>query len=508
MISFNNIPDSVRTPGAYTEIDNSRALKGLVANPHKALIIGQKHNTATGATGTAVKDTLYAISRDNLADGYFGVGSNLARMCNIFKKNNPNTELFALALSGDGTAKASAAIFFSIFLSHNAGVVSTDGEVVNLMINGSKITLTLTSGWSVGLVNSNIKTLINANSNLPVTADTTATSALVLQAVNSGVIGNYLDFRFNYYDGQSYPTCFRATSGASVLYTGFAGGTGSGSLTDAWAVIEAEQYQHIVQPYIDSANLTALETELASRFKPLIDKQGHGYVGTRGTNASCTTEGNARNSPHNIIIGAYNSPTDPAEWGAALGAVCAWNLNNDPARPLHTLQLQGVLPPPIQSRWSREERDVLLYDGIATFTVDSSGNVLIERAITTYQRNALGVPDPSYLDIETLATLNEIRYQYKVRMISRFIVTRKKLADDTFPAQPGSNITRPKDVKQEAVALFTLLRDKGLIENLDDFITNLIVERNATDRNRVDVLLPPDLVNQFRVLAGIIQFIL
>jgi len=63
-------------------------------------------------------------------------------------------------------------------------------------------------------------------------------------------------------------------------------------------------------------------------------------------------------------------------------------------------------------------------------------------------------------------------------------------------------------IKQETIALFTLLRDKGYIENLDDFIENLVVERDVTDRNRVNVLLPPDLINQFRVLAGLVQFIL
>ena len=154
------------------------------------------------------------------------------------------------------------------------------------------------------------------------------------------------------------------------------------------------------------------------------------------------------------------------------------------------------------------ERDILLYDGIATVTYDSVGNPLIERCITTYQTNALGILDPSYLDIETLATLAEIRYQFKARMISRFIIPRFKLADDGFPVTPGSYVVTPKTIRQEIIALFTLLRDVGLIENLDDFIDNLIVERDTSDVNRVNTLLPPDLINQFRVLAGIIQFIL
>lgn len=501
-ISFNNIPDTIRTPGAYIEIDNSRALKGLVANPHKVLILGQKHISE----GNAVLKTLYAITRDNLADGYFGAGSNLARMCNIFKKNNQITEVYAMALSG-GTAIASAVIHFSVALSHAGGVVSTNNEQIHMLINGSKFDMALTSGWSVGQVNSALKALINANSNIPCTAVTNATSALLLQCVNSGVVGNYLDVRVNYYEGQSNPTCFAD----SVLISNFGvGGVGVGTVDigDAWTVIENEQFQHVIVPWIDDTNLDALETELTNRFKPLYDQQGHGYAAARGTQASCTTEGNNRNSPFTTYMGAYNSPTDPAEWAACLVAVASYNLNNDPARPLHTLKLANVLPPPTADRFTREERDLLLYDGVSTFTVDSTGTVLLERVITTYQTNSLGITDPSYLDIETLFTLNEIRYQYKARMITRFLATRQKLADDTFPAQPGMNVVRPKDVKAETISLFTLLQSKGLIENLEDFIENLIVERNASDPNRVDVLLPPDLINQFRILAGVIQFVL
>jgi phage tail sheath gpL-like len=502
MISFDNIPDTLRTPGAYMEIDNSRALKGLIANPHKVLILGQKHKTK----GNAVLKTLYAISRDGLADGYFGAGTNLARMCNVFKNNNPYTEVFGMALSG-GTATASAVIHFSVALSHAGGVVSTNNEQVHMLINGSRFDLPLVSGWSVGLLNSAFKALINANSYIPCVASTNAASALLLECVNSGEIGNVLDVRFNYYEGQSNPTCFLD----SILLSNFGvGGVGVGnpSIDDAWTVIGDEQFQHIITPWTSATNMGLLETELENRFKPMVDKQGHGYAGIRGTYASCTTEGNARNSPFTTLIGAYNSPTDPAEWGAALGAVASYNLNNDPGRPLQTLKLNNILPPPTQSRFIQSERNLLLYDGISTFLVDSTGNVLLERIITTYQTNSLGIPDASYLDIETLFVLNEIRYQYKARMITRFIATRQKLADDTFPAQPGMNVVRPKDVKAETVSLFTLLQQKGLIENLDDFIKNLIVERNSTDVNRVNVLLPPDLINQFRILAGLIQFIL
>ncbi|XFB08767.1 hypothetical protein AAGT13_20535, partial [Azotobacter salinestris] len=45
-----------------------------------------------------------------------------------------------------------------------------------------------------------------------------------------------------------------------------------------------------------------------------------------------------------------------------------------------------------------------------------------------------------------------------------------------------------------------------LVENIDDFKANLVAERNASDPNRLDLLLPPDLVNQLRIIANKIQF--
>ena len=514
-ITFNNIPDTIRVPGAYLEIDNSRALKGLVQNPHKVLIIGQKV-----AEGTAAYDTLMNISRDGLADGFFGAGSIAARMCNKFKENNPNTELFAMALgSGILGNAAEAKMDFSGMM---VGPAASKDYTYEFMIDGVNITVPIISNQSGASICTTVVSLINANSHLPVVAAQNGTSAgrVDISAVCSGTVGNYISIMEDYY-GIGIPSLFSQSAavagflkgsgalGAKSFFESFTGGAADPDLGDAWGVIAGEQFHYIIQPYIQTANLQEIEVELADRFLPQQDLQGHGFTAARESYAGLASTGNARaTAPHNTIIGVENSPHTAELWAAAWGGQAAWNLNNDPARPLHYLKLKGILPPPIPDRFEMSERNALLYDGIATWIVDGGGNVLIERSITTYQQNALGMPDPSYLDIQTLATLGEIRYQYKTRMINRFIIPRFKLADDDFPVQPGSKVARAKDVRQETIALFTLLRDKGLIENLDDFIENLVVQRNATDRNRVDVLLPPDLINQFRILAGNIQFIL
>jgi phage tail sheath gpL-like len=503
-ITFNNIPKTIRTPGTYGEVDPSRALTGLATNPHKVLILGQKI-----AAGTAAYDTIMAISKDGLADGFFGPGSILARMCNSFKANNPFTELHAMTLgSGIAGVQASTALDFSAALD---GATFSGTETIHIMFNGTGIDFALTSGMSGGQIASLVASTINgvAYSTLPMTAAVSGISVasmghLAFNAVQSGTLGNYLNIRHNYYTGESFPTSFSTDLSTMT----FAGGAVDPDLGDAWAVIDGERYHYIIQPYITSANLKEVEDELADRFEPLEDLQGHGFTAVRATQASATTLGNSRNSPHNTIMGVYDAPQAPEEWAAALGGVASFNLNNDVARPLHFLKLKGLLPPPVNNRFTRSERDILLYDGIATWIVDSGGNVLIERCITSYQNNALGLPDPTYLDIQTLATLGELRDQWKIRMSNRFIIPRFKLADDGFPVQPGSFVATPSTVKMEAIALFTELRNAGLIENLDDFIENIRIERDQTDVNRVNALLPPDLINQFRSLAGLFQFIL
>ena len=64
----------------------------------------------------------------------------------------------------------------------------------------------------------------------------------------------------------------------------------------------------------------------------------------------------------------------------------------------------------------------------------------------------------------------------------------------------------PSIIRGELIAMYTKLEEKAIVENADLFAKYLIVERNKDDPNRVDVLLPPDLVNQLRVFAVLSQF--
>jgi len=166
--------------------------------------------------------------------------------------------------------------------------------------------------------------------------------------------------------------------------------------------------------------------------------------------------------------------------------------------------MPGRLPASAEKRFIRSERNNILSYGGATTVVDAGGNVVIERAVTNYKTNAGGTVDPSYRDVETMYTLSLLRYQVRARIAQKF--PRYKLASDGTVFPPGQAIVTPKIIRAELIGLALDWVDAGLIEGIDQFKSDLLVGRNANDVNRVDVLLPPNLVNQFRVFAAQIQF--
>jgi phage tail sheath gpL-like len=192
------------------------------------------------------------------------------------------------------------------------------------------------------------------------------------------------------------------------------------------------------------------------------------------------------------------------EFAAAVTALVALHGNIDPARPFQTLAISGVLPPAESDLFTISERNLLLFDGISTAKVASGGLVQIDRLVTTYQTNSAGAPDVSYLDVTTMLTLLYLRYSFRNRILTKY--PRHKLANDGTRFGPGQAIVTPAVLKGEMCASYRTMERAGIVENFDLFKQHLVVERNVSDPTRVDVLFPPDYVNQLRVFALLNQF--
>jgi phage tail sheath gpL-like len=231
---------------------------------------------------------------------------------------------------------------------------------------------------------------------------------------------------------------------------------------------------------------------------------GHAFSALRGTYGALATAGTARNDQHTTIMGFYDSPTPAWSWAAAITAAAAVSVRADPGVPMQTVALQGIKAPPIPSRFLLSTRNTMLYDGISTFSVAQDGTVAIENLITTYQKNSFGQPDNSYLEVETLFTLAYVLRFLRTRITSNY--SRMKLAANGTRFAAGSAVVTPNIIRADQIAAYAELEDAGLVQNSAAFKDGLIVQQNAQNPNRVDVLWPGTLIDQLRIFALLAQF--
>jgi len=333
---------------------------------------------------------------------------------------------------------------------------------------------------------------------LPVSGSNSV-GTVTMTAKNKGEAGNDIPLLANINSGEELP------DGITLSISAMASGANNPSLQDVIDVIGDQWYNIFCAAYVDTTNLTAIENELASRFGPLRMIDGLYCTTKRGNLSQLATFGNSRNSPHVSCPMSYAIPTSGFQMAAAYAAQIAKEGQLDPARPLQTVELVNILAPPdVNDRFSLLENNSLLYDGITTLTFDNTGRTRIQRAITMYQKNALGATDEAYLDVTTMLTLMYMRYDWRNYFSTRY--PRAKLADDGVQVGPGQQVMTPKLGKSEGINIFRGWERKGIVENIDQFKNDLVCERDISDRNRLNWYAYPDLMNQLVVGASTLFF--
>lgn len=488
-ITFLTIPTDWRVPGQYIEIDHTKAVRGLPGMARRILILGQRL-----ATGSVAAGVLTRVTR--AADGvnYFGRGSMLAQMINAAIKVNPYTEMWALALDDLGAGVAAT---------QTISVVGTPTEsgTAYLYIGGKRIAVGITSAETPTQIATAIAAAVNADLDLPVTA-TSAVGVVTLLSRHKGAESAGIDVRWSYYDGEALPKGITAAVAVGVA------GSGNPDVLTAIAAMSTGAYYSIVMPWSDTANLVAMENELQSRWGGMDMRAGHAFTFKSGTAAGLSTIGAGRNSPHSTIFGLNKSPSLPWVIAAQAAAGVEFRGGNDPAVPFRGIDLPDVLAPTEADRFTMTERNLVLHDGISTIIFDDAGKAMVEQVVTTYQTNTFGLDDRSLLKLNTKWTVDYMRYVF------RFVVARDypahKLASDDVLARiaPGQKIATPTLIRNTLIGAAMQLEYVGLLEDLDGFKRDLIVLRSEADECRVNAVIPPNVVNQFDVFAGAVQFIL
>ncbi|EKN3987782.1 phage tail sheath subtilisin-like domain-containing protein [Yersinia enterocolitica] len=488
-IPFTHIPSNLRTPLFFAEFDNSQA--NTATTTQRTLIIGQMLNA-----GTLPADVPVLVSSVATVAGQCGAGSMLHGQMAAYLANDIAGEIYILPLAD---TEAMVAATGKITVTTQASATG----VISLYIAGIRVQVAVVATDEVAAVATALTAAINTTTSLPVTA-AAVDAVITLTAKNKGAHGNTIDLRLNYLGSAGGET----TPDSLVLaFTPMAGGAGAPELDDALANLQDRTFDFIINSYTDTASLNKIKDFLSDstgRWSYAEQLYGHSFAAQSGTYGQLTAAGELRNDQHASLLGVNGSPTPSYIWSAAYVGAIAQSLRNDPGRPLQTLTISGVLAPPLASRFTLTERNNLLHSGISTVTTADDGTVQVENIITTYQKNKYGAEDDSYLQIETLFLLMFVTRFLRTQVTSKF--ARMKLAADGTRFAPGSAIITPNIIRAELIAQYQTLEFNGYVQDAKGFAKGLIVEKSASNPNRVDVLWTGVLINQLRIFAVLNQF--
>jgi len=468
-ISFNNIPSSIRKPGKYFEFNNNLAVRTLPSNLQRVLIVGQML-----AAGTAVANTVIQVFDAEVAAGLFGRGSQAHRMVKAAIIASPYLQLFVLPVADNGAGVAATATITY------TGPASAAGSVY-VNIAGVELVVPVAAADSVTVIAAAVAAAINAKIDLGVTA-AAVVGVVTLTARNKGLVGNNVKL-----------AATASATSVTAVATAFTGGLNDTDITAALAAAAQGGHEILVVPYQLQASVLPLRTHLNFVSGPMEQRRAIGVFALTSTLATATTLAPLLNAERMTMACVPGTYTPAEEVAAGYAAVIAGE--EDPARPLNTLVLTNVAPPPIASRLLRTEQESALNNGVTPLQVGPGEVVQIVRAITTYILNPGGVNDISWLDLTTIRTMDYVAKACRERIELRF--PRDKLSART-----------PPKVRGELLDVLHKLEELEIVEEVEANKDGLIVERDSQDPNRLDAKIPVDVVNGLHVFAGRLDLLL
>jgi len=408
---------------------------------------------------------------------YFGYGSQVHLMAKAAIEANPYVALSACALDDAGAGVAAS------------GAITIDATAVaagtlTVYIGYQTAQIAVAKDDTAAEIAQALAIQMQAQASLPIMAavDTSVAGKVNITAKNKGVVGNSIGITYTI-----------TNAAITTTIVDMASGSADPDIDDALAEVVSEQYHLIATPYNDQTSLETMRDHLDLVSGPLEQRPAVGVYGFTGALASATTL--AGNVNHGRILSAYarNTKSMPLEIAAAMASILAFE--EDPARPLNTLELKKIHAPSIDDRLTRTEQESCLYNGVTPLEVGPGEKVQIVRAISTYIQDAQGIDDISLLDITTIRTLDYVRKACRERVALRF--PREKLSSKT-----------PPKVKSELLDVLFKLEDLEIVEEVDANKDGLIVERDIQDPNRLNAKIPTDVVNGLHVFAGRIDLLL
>jgi phage tail sheath gpL-like len=500
-------PSNNRVPGVFAAVDPSKANTGTINQ--RSLLLGQMLSSGTALAGIGVISAGLGDARTA-----FGAGSQLALAVERYRAIDLTGELWVLPMAD---ASGSAAATGSIVITGPA----TAPGVIPLYLNGFNINVAVNSGDTATTIAANMTTDINnyvtaGGNTIGITA-TSSSGTVTLTAANKGSLGNTFTINLSFMgtaNGEGQPGTTNVP-GVGATISAFSGGTTDPTVATALANLPDQPFDFIHTPYSDTTTLNAIQAFLgdaAGRWNWSVQLFGGSFVGKAGSLSTRTTWSTLRNDQHAAAIGAYGSPSPDWYWGVDYCAAAAVSIRNDPTIPIGGLTagaLLNVVAPPLADRDGFANRQTLLFDGLSTYKVGPAGDVHVDRAITTYQFNASGDPDNSYLNLNVPYQLMAYIRTVETMLGSQF--NQVKLVADGSRIPPGSRMVTSQTILAAVVSQYIAIATvgvpgapAGLVQNPTQFAQQ--AQSENAGGGIVKLLLPVQLGNQLIAIVMNVQF--
>lgn len=488
-MAFETIPNDLRVPGFFVEF---RRRQNVNVNTQVAptLIIAAMVTAGAGA-GSATPEVAVRVDSPSQAASLFGPGSMAHRMVEVVKENDPLGELVVIPVADNGSGVPAVATL---------GVTGTATESgsVFLTVGGLDVIVGVANGDSAATVRAAIIAAITAK--FPVTATEDGTD-VTFTAKNDGTLGNSLKLALNRLGAVAGQ---RSPAGLSFTVGAFASGATDPVLTNAIAAMGDDGYDTIICPWAGSTELTAVATEVRSRWGWNRALYGHVFSAKDDTPANLITFGLTRNDPEVTVLG-YDDSLSPAwDWAAAYGGAVGGALRERPNRSAGTLELKGIIPPSVTANGRPPvlTRNNILKAGIATAIVVNS-RVVVESAVTTYRVDTFGNADASWRKTETRFLYARITREQKARLVAAFF--EAPLGLDGRLYDEDEVVATPLAVRGLLVGIYREQAQRVWVDgseaSLAKFESELKVEPDDNDKDRLNIIHPPDLINHLSRIA-------
>lgn len=454
------IISSDKTPRTAVAFDKTSGAKQISDTAREVLLVGQMVAAATVAANTPT-----VLLREDDGATAFGAGSMMDVACRAAFLANPFVKLNGVAVADAGVKATGTTTFVG-----NAAI----STIYRQRIAGVEYAIDITTGDTPTVMAAALAVKVNADKACPVTA-VAAIGVVTFTADNGGTVGNGIKTALATTNGFDAPTAQVVTT-ATLSGASLASGTGTASLTTALAAATGKRY-HVVAILLDDATG-------GGSGKTHTDSEGdaehnHGETYIQSCNnvlATCTALALAQNAARGLL----GSISGSESWSVAIAAaIAAADSREEVAtRPRNTMVLNGILPPPVATRWTRTETRTLLDNGCTPLVVLPGEQVAILRAVTTGVKNAAGDFDYSTLDITKILGFDFFRDNIVLMFNTNY--PKARWADSDPDGLLPPDVATPEKVKADLINVARDMESLGIVQNVDALKDQFVVEKVGT----------------------------